>query len=271
MGLPARILLVDDEADIRLTLGSLLQRDGYAISFAESGEAALRLIDQQEFDLLVIDLNMPGIGGMEVVAAARQYQPDLAIIVLTGHSSMDTAIEGLHQGIFDYVLKTSSPEQVQARVHAALAQQAHDQRQQLLLDAVGAAVQELRGDSAPHRLPEPTRGPVARIVRVGELELDTWRQVATLEGRTLVLTPTEFRLLLCMVERAGVVVSFAELVQCAQGYATNSWEASELVKPHIHHLRHKIEPDPSAPRYILTVRGTGYLLVGNSEGSERSR
>jgi DNA-binding response OmpR family regulator len=270
MGLPARILLVDDEANIRLTLGTLLRRDGYAISFAESGEAALQLIDQQKFDLLVVDLNLPGIGGMEVVAAARQYQPDLAIIVLTGHSSVDTAIEGLHQGIFDYVLKTSPPEEIPARVHAALAQRAHDQRQQLLLDAVGAAVQELRGDSAPQRMSEPTRGPVARMVSVGELALDTWRQVATLKGRALALTPTEFRLLLCMAERAGAVVSFAELVQCAQGYATDPWEASELVKPHIHHLRHKLEPDPSAPRYILTVRGTGYLLVGNGEGSECS-
>jgi DNA-binding response OmpR family regulator len=270
MGLPARILLVDDEATIRLTLGILLKRNGYAISFAESGEAALRLIDEQEFDLLVVDLNMPGIGGMEVVAAARMYQPDLAIIVLTGHSSVDTAIEGLHQGIFDYVLKTSSPEEVQERVHAALAQRAHYQRQQLLLDAVGAAVQELRSDSSPHSMPEPTSGPVARIVRVGELEIDPWRQLATLEGRVLALTPTEFRLLLCMAERVGTVLSFAELVQCAQGYATDPWEASELVKPHIHHLRHKIEPDPSAPRYILTVRGKGYLLVGNGEGSERS-
>jgi DNA-binding NtrC family response regulator len=111
----ARILLVDDEASIRLTLGALLERTGYDVTSAESGEQAVQLLERQPFDLLLTDLMMPGIDGMQVVAAARQRQPNVTAIVLTGHGSLETAIDGLHQQIFDYLLKTSTPDEVIAR------------------------------------------------------------------------------------------------------------------------------------------------------------
>jgi DNA-binding response OmpR family regulator len=90
--------------------------------------------------------------------------------------------------------------------------------------------------------------------------MDTWRQAATLAGRTLPLTPTEFRVLLCMAEHAGAMLPYTQLVRSAQGYDAGELEAGELIKPHIHHLRQKLEPDPSTPRYILNVRGKGYLF-----------
>ena len=142
----ARILLVDDESTIRLTLGALLERTGYDVTSAESGEQAEHLLEQERFDLLLTDLKMPGLDGMQVVAAARQCQPDVAIIVLTGHGSLETAIQGLHQHIFDYMLKTSTPVQVLARVEAGLAARAQEQRQQQLIDVVGSALNELRGE-----------------------------------------------------------------------------------------------------------------------------
>jgi len=106
MSQSARILIVDDEATIRLTLGTLLKRAGYEVTSAENGHDAVELLEQQRFDLLLVDLKMPEMDGMQVVAAARQRQSDLAIIVLTGHGSLETAVEGLHQGVFDYLLKT---------------------------------------------------------------------------------------------------------------------------------------------------------------------
>ena len=114
----ARILIVDDEASIRLTLGALLKRTGYEVTPAENGAEAVALLEQQLFDLMLVDLKMPGMDGMQVVAAARKRQADLAIIVLTGHGSLDTAVEGLHQGVFDYLLKTTEPAQVIERVKA---------------------------------------------------------------------------------------------------------------------------------------------------------
>src|SRR4029079_17683516 len=109
MSQSSRILVVDDEASIRLSLSALLERAGYEVTSAENGEEAVVVLEQQTFDLLLVDLKMPGMGGMQVVAAARQRQPDVAVIVLTGHGSLDTALEGLRQGIFDYLLKTTAP------------------------------------------------------------------------------------------------------------------------------------------------------------------
>jgi DNA-binding response OmpR family regulator len=270
MAQPPHILLVDDEVNIRVTLGALLQRAGYGVTPAPDGATALALLAQQPFDLLLVDLKMPGMDGIAVVTAARAQQPDLAVIVLTGHGSLDSAIEGLHQGIADYVLKTTPPPEVIERVHKALAARAQQLRQRQLLDAVGAAVQELRGDGpdpAATAQAEPTRGVRAeaagsqRRLTVGSLQLDAWRQEVTLAGRTVTLTPTEFRVLLCLAEHAGTVLSFGTLVEYAQGYAADPLEANELIKPHIHHLRQKLEADPGAPQLILTVRGKGYMLA----------
>lgn len=258
MSQPSRILLVDDEVNIRLTLSALLQRAGHDVTPAENGEDAVKLLEQHSFDLLLVDLKMPGMGGMDVVAAARQRQSDLAIIVLTGHGSLETAIEGLHQGVFDYLLKTTEPGRVIERVEAAIAERTQQLRQRALLDVVGTAVQELRSSSSSDS--ESSAGSSERSITVGALQLDTWRQEATLNNRTLSLTPTEFRLLLCLAEHAGTMLSYAQLVRCAQGYDAAELEAGELIKPHIHHLRQKLEPDPSTPRYILNVRGKGYLL-----------
>jgi DNA-binding response OmpR family regulator len=260
MSQPARILTVDDESSIRLTLAAMLQRAGYDVISVESGEEAVTLLERQGFDLLLVDLKMPGMDGMQVVAAARQRQPDLAIIVLTGHGSLDTAVEGLHQGIFDYVLKTAEPAQVIERVKAGLEARQLLLRQKTLLDVVGTAVQELRGPATTSNESRAAGPTVERVLTIGALRLDAWRQVATLEGRTLPLTPTEFRVLLCLAEHAGAMISYAQLVRCSQGYEAGELEAGELIKPHIHHLRQKLEPDPAAPRYILNVRGKGYML-----------
>jgi DNA-binding response OmpR family regulator len=258
MSQSAHVLIVDDEATIRLTLGTLLKRAGYEVVPAENGHEAVALLERQNFDLMLVDLKMPEMDGMQVVAEARRRQPDLAIIVLTGHGSLETAVEGLHQGVFDYLLKTTEPPQVIERVKAGLAARAQQLRQRTLLDVVGAAVHELRG--APTGDVDEQAGMGERAITVGALQLDTWRQEATLAGRTLPLTPTEFRVLLCLAERAGTMLPYAHLVRCAQGYDADELEAGELIKPHIHHLRQKLEPDPTTPRYILNVRGKGYLL-----------
>lgn len=270
---PAHILVVDDEHNIRLTLSALLSRAGYTVTTAASGEEALAMFDRQPFDLMLVDLQMPGINGIQVVEAIRRRSLDTVVIVLTGHGSLETAIEGLHQGIFDYMLKTSDPAQILARVTAGLSDLQRRQRQSALLNTIGAAAQELTGklerEDDLRSIPPPislpsgptTTQPVnERQIKIGQLQLDTWHQTALLGGRSLNLTPTEFRLLLCLAEHAGQMLSYTQLVRCAQGYEASDMEAGELIKPHIHHLRQKIEPDPSAPRYLLNVRGKGYIL-----------
>ncbi len=283
----ARILVVDDEQNIRLTLSALLSRVGHVVAVAASGEEAVAMFERQQFDLMLVDLQMPGINGIQVVEALRLHDLTTVVIVLTGHGSLETAIEGMHQGVFDYMLKTSDPGQILDRVASGLADRSKRQRQNALITAIGAAAQELTvsvlSDEPPSLntplppLPPPsfmlvphTSSPASsaggaspindRQVTIGQLQLDTWHQTAILGGRSLNLTPTEFRLLLCLAEHAGQMLSYTQLVRCAQGYEANDMEAGELIKPHIHHLRQKIEPDPSAPRYLLNVRGKGYIL-----------
>ncbi|WP_322820359.1 response regulator transcription factor [Chloroflexus sp.] len=265
-----RVLVVDDEQNIRLTLNALLSRAGYAVTTAANGEEAVALFEREPFDLMLVDLQMPGMKGMEVVAKVREAGHDAIIIVLTGHGSLDSAIEGIRFGIFDYLLKTSDPNHILARVAAGLEERTARRRQSDLLDTIGAAVQELTGGKVqtpvltpapqPVASPPPPNEPSGRVLTIGPLTLDTWHQTATLNGRSLNLTPTEFRLLLCLAEHAGQMLSYTQLVRCAQGYETTDLEAGELIKPHIHHLRQKIEPEPSAPRYLLNVRGKGYIL-----------
>jgi DNA-binding response OmpR family regulator len=144
-------------------------------------------------------------------------------------------------------------------------------RQRELLETMSSAVQELRGGqqapqpSAEAAPPQATATPSVdsggeRVMSVGELQIDTWRQSATFNGRPLTLTPTEFRVLLCLAEQVGKMLTYTQIVRCAQGYEASEPEASELIKPHIYHLRQKLEPDPGTPRYLLNVRGKGYML-----------
>jgi DNA-binding response OmpR family regulator len=268
----ANILVVDDEQNIRLTLGALLRRAGHTVTTASSGEEAVSLFNAETFDLMLVDLQMPGINGIQVVEALRGRGLDTEVIVLTGHGSLESAIEGIHQGIFDYMLKTSDPAQIIDRVASALAERARRQRQASLISTIGQAVQQLAGNGSPVQQDVAQSGGASagansstgtgheRVVTIGQLQMDTWHQTATLSDRSLNLTPTEFRLLLCLAEHSGQMLSYTQLVRCAQGYETSELEAGELIKPHIHHLRQKIEPDPSAPRYLLNVRGKGYIL-----------
>lgn len=266
---PAHILVVDDEEPIRLTMSDLLRRRGYEVTTAENGEAALALIHQRPFDLLLLDLKMPGLSGIDVARRARERQPDAAIMILTGHGSLDSALDSMHLGVFDYMLKTAGPPEVLERVAAALTQQQEARRRQQLLTTLQSVVGELGGGAAPQGDgPAPAVAghaaqPAESWVTVGDLQISTWNQTVRRGDQLLNLTPTEFRILVCLAQQAGQVMSYQQIVQCAQGYSADAIEAAELVKPHMYHLRQKIEPDPSNPRYILTVRGTGYLLTAS--------
>jgi DNA-binding response OmpR family regulator len=260
------ILVVDDEAPIRMTLKALLSRAGYEVTAVGNGEDAVVMLERQSFDLLLCDLKMPGIDGMEVVRAAQERDPDLIIIVLTGHGSLESAVEGLRRDIFDYLLKTTAPDEVLRRVAAGVEQRAKQQRRKQMLQTLVATASELGvpvpAAPAPQAAPAQPAAPVPQgAFSVGPLWIDPLRQEVEIEGRKVVLTPTELRVLMCLARNAGTMLSYVQLVQCAHGYETFPSEAAELIKPHVHHLRQKLEAKPSRPRYLLNVRGTGYMFA----------
>ncbi|HYF62841.1 MAG TPA: response regulator transcription factor, partial [Herpetosiphonaceae bacterium] len=248
-----RILVVDDEMPIRMTMGDMLRRRGFEVEVASSGEEALDIVFQRPFDLLLLDLKLPQMDGIEVAHRARERQPDVAVIILTGHGSLESAIDGLRMGVFDYMLKTTSPQEVIARVGAAIAKRHEERNQKRLMDTLHTVIGELHGAAPPPAPPAETN---EQWITVGDLQISSWRQTARLGDQILSLTPTEFRILVCLAQQAGHVMTYQQLLRCAQGYEAESYEAAELVKPHIYHLRQKIEPDSGNPRYILTVRGT---------------
>jgi DNA-binding response OmpR family regulator len=260
---PAHILIADDEAPIRLTMDAMLRRRGYSVTTAENAEQAIDLLHQHSYDLLLLDLRMPGMSGLDVAERARELQPDAAVLILTGHGSLETALKGMHMGIADYMLKTSSPQEVLARVMAALEKQQAQRRKDGLYQTLHSVLNQLHGER-----PAEPRPAAENQIEVGDLRLSTWNQTAYIEGRKLNLTPTEFRILVCLAQHAGQVLTYQQIVQFAQGYDADTYEASELIKPHIHHLRQKIEPDPANPRYILTVRGAGYLFAAPAQPAD---
>ena len=255
----AHILVVDDEAPIRTLLADLLRRRGFHVTTAGSGEEAVGIIEQCPFDLLLLDLRLPGLSGIELANHVRERHLDPAIIILTAYGSLDSAVEGMHLGVCDYLSKTASPQEVVARVASAIEQRQQGHRRQQLMEAMQALATQLK-DERPST-PEPERGMAEGWIAIGDLEISTWRQLVRRGGDVLRLTPTEFRVLFCLAQHAGQVMTYEQIVQCAQGYVTRAAAAAEIIKPHIYHLRQKIEPNPDDPRYILTVRSTGYLLA----------
>ena len=222
------VLVVDDEPDIRRILVDYLERAGFAVVGAADGEAAVTAARTRDVDLVVLDLSLPAIDGLDVARSLRR-QGDVPIIMLTARSDESDRVAGLELGADDYVTKPFSPRELVARVRAVL-RRTEARREQ--------------GD----------------VVRVGDtLELDAARMTTTVDGRLVELTATEFALLLHMARQAGRVFTRAQLLDAVRGVAVESYERA--IDAHVKNIRRKIERDPHAPRRLQTVFGVGYKLT----------
>ncbi len=221
------ILVVDDEREIVRVVRGYLEKAGYRVATASNGQEAIFVARDEKPDLVVLDLQMPKMDGLEFMRRIRAEQPQVAIIMLTARVEETDRIVGLEVGADDYITKPFSPRELVARVGAVL------RRSQ--------------------------RGPApAPILRVGDLMLDRERREAQVAGRMVELTSTEFELLATLMTAPGRVFSRADLLDAVQGMDS---EASErTIDAHIKNLRRKIEPDPANPRYIITIRGAGYRV-----------
>jgi len=225
-----RILVVDDEPQIVDLLKSYLVREGFEVEEASDGEAALAAMRRRAPDLVVLDLMLPRLDGREVCRRIRETS-GTPIIMLTARDEETDKLLGLELGADDYVTKPFSPREVVARVRAVLR----------------------RGTWEP-----PT------VVRAGDLVIDLRAHEATVAGRRLDLTPTEFRLLETLASHPNQVFTRMQLIDRVQGHAFEGYERT--VDAHIKNLRAKVEPDPHAPRYIVTVYGVGYKFQTGDAG-----
>lgn len=250
-----KILVVDDEVVIRNFLVRVIQQAGYGVDSANNGRMALEMLHHEPFDLLLTDIKMDVMDGVTLLYEARKYKPNLAIILLTGHATVPSAVAALRQGANDYLLKPVKNEEILAAIAKALESQEREQRRNVLEDVAeqfaGALLQ--RGSVQP---PSPKQ-----LLTCGNIQLDTNAYSATLNGSGLDLTPTEYRLLHELCRSPGVALNYIELVQSACGYSCSRQEAREIIGTHVLNLRQKMKVPSNQALYIESVRGIGYRLI----------
>ncbi|MGD0708568.1 MAG: response regulator transcription factor [Anaerolineaceae bacterium] len=255
------ILIVDDEPNIQFVLENALKHDGYSIDLANDGMEAIRKLGLASYDLALLDLNMKPVDGIQVLNNIRERGYDTVVIILTGHSTIDSAVGALRLGAFDYLYKPASPELIRQRVHEGIQHRQQSLRRSRLLSQIENLRQNLmeleNEDDQAKEVAAPNR-----FLQSGKLMLDKYHRTATLAGKLLDLTTTEFDLLTSLAEAAPAAVSARQLVLNALNYNIGESEAREIIKYHIYQLRKKIESDPAKPRYIKTIRYKGYFWSG---------
>ncbi len=227
MDMSSVILVVDDEPQLVRVLRSYLENAGFRVLSAGRGEDALAQFHSDRPDLVILDLNLPGIDGLDVAREIRR-QGTTPILMLTARVEETDRLIGLELGADDYVTKPFSPREVVARVRAILR----------------------RAQATPA---------LEAVIRAADLEIDMVRHTAALGGRTLDLTPTEFNLLSTMAGQPGRTFTRMQLLESGPSSAFEGYERT--IDAHIKNLRAKLEPDPKSPRYILTVFGIGYKFA----------
>ncbi len=258
----ASVLVIDDEAAERITLGEALRLENFDVTLAASGEEALSLTKEEvPFDLVILDLKLPGIDGLQVLEALRETKPDLVVILITGYATLETAIEALRKGAYDYLLKPCPVEDILATARVGLNELERERHRQSLISKLQNTVQELATvEDSVRDITDPSEGNEDTL-HVADVVLDRSKHLVVRAGHPIDLTPTEFRLLECLMQHVDNVQTPQQLIRCAQGYETDAMGARSIVRVHIRRLRTKLEPVPSEPRYIVNVRGVGYMFT----------
>ena len=221
------ILVVDDESQIVQLVRDYLEHGGFKVLTAADGQTALRIASTQHPDLVILDLGLPGIDGLDVTRSLRRNGA-VPIIMLTARTDESDKLVGLELGADDYLTKPFSPKELVARVRSVL------------------------------RRSEAAQAP-GDVIRVGEIELNVPSMRLTIVGKAVELTQTEFQLLATMARQPGRVFSRAQLLNAVHGVAFDSYERA--IDAHVKNLRRKIERDSRKPRYLLTVWGVGYKFA----------
>lgn len=255
----ASILIVDDEENLRMTLSRILNKEGHTVTTAPSGEEALHLTRAGAFDLAFIDLKMAGMGGLELLGELRSQYPEMPVLILTAHASLDSAIEAVRQGARDYLIKPADPTAIIERVDEILTEQTGPQRQREILSQIQNLVSELQPEDRP--APSAVPADPVRFLQRGPFVLDLQARHLEMNGNYIALSPTNFDYLVTLVRHAPNPVTYQVLVLESQGYDVTLVEAREMSRWRIHELRKAIEPDQKEPRLLITVRGSGYKLV----------
>jgi DNA-binding response OmpR family regulator len=268
----AYVLVVDDEGANRYAVSKSLQRVGYIVSEAGSGEEALDIMRHQAFDVVLTDIRMPGLDGVDLLRRIKEEAPDIIVILMTAYASLGTAVEALRLGAHDYLIKPSSSQDIRQSVSRGIERARNLKRRRTLLDAIRNDVFELtRADVEPvapvndqqdnqPRMNDNIPEVAATSMELGPLTVYPGRYQIAVGEKDIDLTPTEFDLLLYLAAHRGRVVPCHELVREVRGYAVDEAEAREVIRPHVSNLRRKLKSAKQEADLIVNVRGIGYRL-----------
>jgi len=268
----AYILVVDDEGAIRYSVSKTLQRVGYHVHEAPSGEEALEMMTQQDYDVILTDIRMPGITGVDLLRRIKEISQDAIVILMTGYASLETAVESLRLGAHDYLIKPSSSADIRESVAKGIERAQNLKHRRNLLDSIRNNLYELTNlneDAAGQLFPDsqndrwsvtntPEDDSIPANMTLGPLTIYPGRYQIAVDDRPIDLTPTEFDLLLYLAAHRGRVVSCNELVREVRGYAVDETEAREVIRPHVSNLRRKLKQAGEHVDLIVNVRGIGY-------------
>ena len=254
------ILVVEDQSIIRAAIVRALNAGGYYADGASSGEDALQMLATFSYDVMVLDLHLPGVDGEAVMRQVHRAYPDLQIIILTAHATLESAIAAVRAGAADYLIKPSSLHDLKDAVDKALQTRAEHLQRRKLVRVISGALEALQGDGLPASSPL-NRG-VSQLRR-GTMILDLEKRIVIVDApegqrRRVELTSHEAQILAYLMRHVEEVCSCRELAHSALGYEMTEREAQDIIRPHISRLRSKIEPRDD-PTLIRTVRGKGYL------------
>ncbi|NIN63645.1 MAG: response regulator [Anaerolineae bacterium] len=255
-----KLLVVDDEPSVRSSLREILEHEGHEVVTAASGEEALSKLSEGSFDLVLVDLKMEGINGLEVMTEAKQLTPDTVVIMLTAYGTLDSAIGALRQGAHDYLLKPCNVEEIVASVETGLARRWSAIHRQKLMNGIEDSIRQLQARTVPLEA-EAEDVSVARFIRTRHVILDREKQIVVAKGKPVLLTPTEYRLLACLMGNIGRTLGFRELAQEVLGCDLSEREARSALKTHLWRLRKKLEATLEDVPCIVNVRGKGYMFV----------
>ncbi|MFW5692102.1 MAG: response regulator transcription factor [Chloroflexota bacterium] len=268
----AYVLVVDDEGANRYSVSKTLQRVGYIVAEAASGEEALEMMAKQPFDVVLTDIRMPGLDGVELLRRIKEESPDVIVILMTAYASLGTAVEALRLGAHDYLIKPSSSQDIRQSVARGVERAQNLKRRRSLLDAIRSDVFELaRTDTETPpssidskreepRVDETVAEPMTSSMQLGPLTVYPGRYQIAVGEKDIDLTPTEFDLLLYLAAHRGRVVPCHELVREVRGYTVDEAEAREVIRPHVSNLRRKLKSAQQDADLIVNVRGIGYRL-----------
>jgi DNA-binding response OmpR family regulator len=266
MDLARTILVIDDEENLRRSLSLILQRAGYSVTTAGNAQEAWLALSAGVFDLVLLDLKMPGVSGLELLPQIWQKYPESPVVIITAHATLESAIEAIRGGARDYLLKPINPAQILSRVDEILSSKDQNKRRQEILEEMQRLVAELGQleltDLGPQTKSTPAfAGDQSRILRFGPFVVDMHARIAQMDGRPLPLSPTAFNYLVTLIRHSPQTVDYEILVRESQGFETTPIEAYEMARWRIHELRKAVESDSRRPKHIITIRGAGYRLV----------